>query len=40
MTSAKIRPLKVVVLRERKEETVSIFLIFRRIVQLLQNDLT
>jgi hypothetical protein len=31
MTSAKIRPLKVVVLQEKEEKTVSIYIIFRRI---------
>jgi hypothetical protein len=40
MTSAKIRPLKVVVLQEKEGKTVSIYLIFRRIVQLFQSDLT
>jgi hypothetical protein len=39
MASPKIRPLKVVVLQE-KEEKLSIYLIFRRIVQLFQNGLT
>jgi hypothetical protein len=40
MTSAKIRPPKVVVLQEKEEKTMLIYLIFRRIVQLFQNDLT
>jgi hypothetical protein len=40
MTSAKIRPLKVVILQEKEEKIVLIYLIFPRIVQLCQSDLT
>jgi hypothetical protein len=40
MTSVKIRPLKVVILQEKRGKTVSIYLIFGRIVQLFQSNLT
>jgi hypothetical protein len=40
MTSAKIRPLKVVVLQEKEEKPYQFkYLIFRRIFQLFQSDL-
>jgi hypothetical protein len=41
MTSAKIRPLKVVILQEKEEKPYQFkYLIFRRIFQLFQSDLT
>jgi hypothetical protein len=40
MSFAKIRSLKVVVLQEKEEKTVLVYLIFRKIVQYFQSYLT